>query len=312
MRNAIPFTVLAATLACSLFAMPAQAQRDRVFVASYGSDSNPCTFGSPCKTFQNAVSVVAAGGEVTAIDSAGFGPVSITKSVTITSPAGIEAGIQAASGGTAISIDAPGDTIKLRGLTLEGAGAASTGIDFSAGSRLEVIDCSIGNFTEDGIFVGTSAATSLLISNTIVTDTTNSEGVTYGLDLQTSGSGSITASLDQVTSSNNYYGVLTSAGGQSIVALITNSHIDNNNIGLAAFGTSPSPSDVIMKNVTLNEDTQAVDLYSYSNLWLSQVTQTFTGVAIDFVETPSAAFSDGTNHIMGTDVGGSPGSWTSN
>jgi hypothetical protein len=50
------------------------AARDRVFVASYGSDTNPCTFGSPCKTFQVAVDAVEAGGEVTAIDSAGFGP----------------------------------------------------------------------------------------------------------------------------------------------------------------------------------------------------------------------------------------------
>jgi hypothetical protein len=40
----------------------------RVFVASYGNDSNPCTFLSPCKTFQQAVNVVNAGGEVTAID----------------------------------------------------------------------------------------------------------------------------------------------------------------------------------------------------------------------------------------------------
>src|SRR5580658_4239465 len=90
-------TLLVSVLVCLLPAAPAHAQRDRVFVASYGSDSNPCTFGSPCKTFQNAVNVVAVGGEVTAIDSAGFGPINITKSVTITSPAGVEAGIAAAA-----------------------------------------------------------------------------------------------------------------------------------------------------------------------------------------------------------------------
>ena len=57
--------LLAAASACALLNLPAQAaQRDRVFVASYGSDSNPCTFGSPCKTFQNALSAVAAGGEI--------------------------------------------------------------------------------------------------------------------------------------------------------------------------------------------------------------------------------------------------------
>ena len=92
MHTAIPLTVLATALACSLTTTPANA-RARVFVASYGSDSNPCTFGSPCKTFQHAHDVVDAGGEVTAIDSAGFGPINITKAVTITSPDGVEAGI---------------------------------------------------------------------------------------------------------------------------------------------------------------------------------------------------------------------------
>ena len=92
MRTQLPFALLAAAFACSLATTPANA-RARVFVASYGNDANPCTFGSPCKTLQVAVNAVDAGGEVTAIDSAGFGPINITKAVTITSPDGVEAGI---------------------------------------------------------------------------------------------------------------------------------------------------------------------------------------------------------------------------
>jgi len=57
MHTAIPLTVLATALACSLATTPANA-RARVFVASYGNDSNPCTFGSPCRNFQQAVTVV--------------------------------------------------------------------------------------------------------------------------------------------------------------------------------------------------------------------------------------------------------------
>src|SRR6516165_2364638 len=122
MRTAIALTGLAASLACSLAPVSAHA-RARVFVASYGNDSNPCTFLSPCKTFQQAVNVVAAGGEVTAIDSAGFGPITISKSVSITSPAGIEAGIVPTSGGSAITITAgTSDAVQLRGLTVDGAG----------------------------------------------------------------------------------------------------------------------------------------------------------------------------------------------
>jgi hypothetical protein len=108
MRIAMPLTALTTALVCSLASVPAYA-RARVFVASYGSDSNPCTFGSPCKTFQHAHDVVDAGGEVTAIDSAGFGPISVTKTVTITSPDGVEAGIVPAAGGDG-STSTPGQT----------------------------------------------------------------------------------------------------------------------------------------------------------------------------------------------------------
>src|SRR6516162_8350922 len=116
MRTQLSIAVLATALTCSLATAPAHA-RARVFVASYGNDANPCTFGSPCKTFQVAVNVVDAGGEVTAIDSAGFGPITIKKAVIITSPDGVEAGIVASASADAIDINAgPNDTVVLRGL----------------------------------------------------------------------------------------------------------------------------------------------------------------------------------------------------
>ena len=69
---------LAIAFSYSMHADPAPA---RFFVASYGNDADQCTFGSPCKTFQHAVDVADAGGEVTAIDGAGYGAITITKAV---------------------------------------------------------------------------------------------------------------------------------------------------------------------------------------------------------------------------------------
>src|SRR5215471_18933256 len=150
MRTAIPLTVLATALACSLATAPANA-RARVFVASYGNDSNPCTFGSPCRNFQQAVTVVDAGGEVTAIDSAGFGPITISKAVTITSPDGVEAGVVPTAGGNAITINAgPNDAIVLHGLTLNGSGIIANGVVFNSGRSLTVDGCVLQNFLWDG------------------------------------------------------------------------------------------------------------------------------------------------------------------
>src|SRR6516162_11539132 len=149
MRTRIPFALLAAILASSLFCVSAHA-RARVFVASYGDDANPCTFLSPCRNFQQAVNVADAGGEVTAIDSAGFGPINITKAVTITSPDGVEAGIVPVSGGDAITISAgSSDVIQLHGLTLDGTGGGVDGIVFTTGQSLIIAGCVIRDFTSD-------------------------------------------------------------------------------------------------------------------------------------------------------------------
>jgi hypothetical protein len=159
------------------------AARDRVFVASYGSDSNPCTFGSPCKTFQQAINTVAPGGEVTAIDSAGFGPVTIAQSVTITSPNGVEAGIAAPAPGTAaiaINTTSGDEIITLSGLTLDGANVSnSTGISFSGfPGRLTIRDSVIRNFTKDGIDFSPGGQGHLTISNTVVSDN-GSAGIAF-------------------------------------------------------------------------------------------------------------------------------------
>jgi len=216
MRTAIPLTVLVIGLACSLFTASAQA-RARVFVASYGNDSNPCTFGSPCKTFQQAVNVVDDDGEVTAIDSAGFGPINITRSVTITSPPGVEAGIAApAQSATAITINTQfgGENITLSGLTLDGLHVFnSTGISFNGpGGHLHIRDCVIRNFGADGVDFSADGGGYLSVSNTVVSENGDA-GIAYFPSGVVPGRGWIT--LNRVEMHNNgQYGFFL-WGGQS-------------------------------------------------------------------------------------------------
>jgi len=201
MRTAIPLTVLATALACSLATAPANA-RARVFVASYGNDANPCTFGSPCKTFQQAVNVVDAGGEVTAIDSAGFGPIVISRSVTITSPPGVEAGIVSTSTLPAILIFG-GDVIQLRGLTIDGTGGGTDGIYMQgAGSRVEIIDCSIRNFSHDGIDLTPGSGDPRIPNTIIISNTVASDNGSSGIELNPA-VGNLRGALDHVITSGN-------------------------------------------------------------------------------------------------------------
>src|ERR1022692_4801892 len=50
--------------AAVLQSAPAQALATRTFVAAQGSDTNPCTFAAPSRSFQVAYNVTAAGGEI--------------------------------------------------------------------------------------------------------------------------------------------------------------------------------------------------------------------------------------------------------
>src|SRR3977135_2042756 len=123
----------------------------RTFVSGTGSDGNPCSRVSPCRSFQHAHDVVVAGGEVIAIDSAGYGPITITKSVTITGE-GVYAGINT-SAGDGITIATAGIKVNLRSLMFEGLSSGSNGINVTAVGTLHVEGCVISGFPNTAIFV---------------------------------------------------------------------------------------------------------------------------------------------------------------
>jgi len=76
-------TALALVICTLMGASVAHAQATRTWVSGVGDDANPCSRTAPCKTFAGAISKTAANGEIDALDSGGFGQVSITKSITI-------------------------------------------------------------------------------------------------------------------------------------------------------------------------------------------------------------------------------------
>jgi len=140
-------------LACSLFAAPnALAVAPRTFVSSAGLDTNPCSIGSPCRTFGAAVSQTAVGGEVLVLDSAGYGPVTLTQSVSLISPTGVYAGISVPVGQSGVTIDDPSAVVVLRGLTINGQGAGGDfGIWIKAATRVHVESCVVSRMASNGL-----------------------------------------------------------------------------------------------------------------------------------------------------------------
>jgi hypothetical protein len=111
--------VLLALAVTALASMPAHAQGvARVFVSGLGLDTNPCTVTQPCRTFQHAHDTAAANGEIDVLDPAGYGPVVITKGISIQAH-GFSGVTQTASCGTCAAITVSvttADPVTLNGL----------------------------------------------------------------------------------------------------------------------------------------------------------------------------------------------------
>src|SRR5262245_14625939 len=129
----------------------AHAQTRRVFVAGHGSDSNPCTFALPCRSFNRPASVVAPGGEIDVLDPAGYGSVSITKSLSIQGHcfAGISPAAAPAEG--VVIAAGPNDRVSLHGLIIDGLHLGATCIDFQSARSLIIENSVVRNWINSGI-----------------------------------------------------------------------------------------------------------------------------------------------------------------
>jgi hypothetical protein len=142
--------IAALGLTCLIALSAAAAPTQRSFVsAGTGNDANPCTRQLPCRNFAAAAAQTLTRGEIIALDSGGYGALSITQPISITSPPGVYAGVSV-TGTDAIDIAVgPADWISISGLTLNNIGTLSTliyGIHFTAGARLSLDRMTIINF----------------------------------------------------------------------------------------------------------------------------------------------------------------------
>src|SRR5947207_5801382 len=174
----LPFSVTATLVVIFLSSTEARAQATRTWVSGVGDDANPCSRTAPCKTFAGAISKTAAGGEIDALDPAGYGGVTITKAITIDGGGGQVASILV-SGTNGVNVQAgPTGVVVLRNLRIngiEGAGSGGlNGIRYLSGASLHVENCYIFGFTGDGINVATSAANAaIFVNDTFLTNNSN-------------------------------------------------------------------------------------------------------------------------------------------
>jgi len=155
----------------------AAATVQRTFVASYGVDTDPCSLTKPCRSFGAALPLTNFGGDIVTLDSAGYGPVVIDRSISIIVPSGVYAGVSvngAQVDGIVVNITGGGGSVYMRGLQISGQGGTN-GVRIQQGGKVIIENSSIANFFASGnghaiLDNSTSPYTELIVRNTVIRD----------------------------------------------------------------------------------------------------------------------------------------------
>jgi len=292
--------VAVSLLALSLIPGPARAQPARVFVAAQGSDANSCSFALPCRTFQHAHDVVAAGGEIDVLDPAGYGILTITKSISIQGHG--FAGIAAGSGTTAITANAPLlSTINLRGLLIDGVGTGSIGISMIANTAImNIQDSMIRNFTTRAIDV---QGGQLFVTNTVISDSS--------LAVQLTAGAGILAKFSRVSmiNSSGISAIDTGGSTNEIDVTVADSDIGNfgGGSGVACFSNSATMR-IMVRNSTISGYAAGNGIFAHGGLCTIYVTRsTITQNGTGLNPTSGASLNSfGDNSVAGNATDGTP------
>jgi Right handed beta helix region len=252
----IALMTIAAGLLISFWAVePARALNLISFVSHSGLDSNPCTKAAPCLTFNTAVINTVPNGVVNCLDvldETGIPGISIQQSITIDCT-GETATLLAGNGfgGSTIDIALPpsdvAQTVRLRGLVINGVGHAAIGISISAAGTVVLENINIYGESQQGIVDVRTTAGSLIIKNSIISGN-------GGPGIVVAGAPGNAAQLDNVTSAKNTYGLAVGSGNSVQVSrstffrnsaagvegdggsqiVVDDSNISHNNVGVAS------------------------------------------------------------------------------
>ena len=249
MKTKLAVCILAVLAVLVLASTPAYAQATRTWVSGVGDDANPCSRTAPCKTFAGSISKTAVGGEINVLDPGGFGAVTITKAITISSQ-GFEAGVLVSgTNGIVVAVPNATDTVILRGLDIEGLGTGLSGVLVNTGGDVTVETSTINNFTTNGItFTPTVAGSQLHVSNTIVRNCGTLPNSGQGINIAPSSTAS--AVLDRVRLDHNIAGLKINTAGGS--ASVTESVAANNVFAGFSAGVSGAVLNLELSTSTHN------------------------------------------------------------
>ncbi len=226
----------------------------RAYVSGKGVDSPGCgSLVSPCRQVAYLLTnnMVAPGGEIDIKDPMAFQPFTITQAISIVNDGVGTASVQGAPNGDAITVNAGvNDAVVLRGLSIDGVGAANNGVVFSAGGSLDIANCVIRRFTQAGVSLMTPGASNFNISDTLLSGNANGVSLLAG--------GAMTGVIQRTVANNNTgNGISIKAKVSGLKVTIQDSTASNNGANGVYFTALVAGSQVAITRSAMNSNAMA-------------------------------------------------------
>jgi hypothetical protein len=293
-KIALLIAVLGTTVLPQLYSVPAYALSVRTWVSHNGNDANPCTVGSPCLTFAGALANTSNNGEIDCLDAGFFvSPVTISISVTIDCH-GTNASAWTASSGDGIDINAPNETVILRGINFSNTGlvtGSATGINIMAAATVFIEDCVVTGFIKGISDVRSTGFTQLFIKNTVVRRNLFGNA-SPGIVLAAAPKNSVV--LENVQSLGNGYGIAVATGNNVVISRSVMS--ENSIAGIEA----DAGAQVFVDNTVISHNV------SYGVLALGSVTLANSDISFNTSSISGSTVSFGNNRFVGNGGGTAP------
>jgi hypothetical protein len=232
------------------FASMVQAQATRTWVSGVGDDVNPCSRTAPCKTFAGAISKTAVNGEINCLDPAGYGAVTVTKSITIDCEDTQGSILSSGTNGVIVNITAVTDikkAFKIRGISINGAGTGINGIRILAANSVHLDEVVIDGMTQHGVSIETTSGSPKVFIQDTHIRSVSGNGVNAfvtggGVKLAIGGSqigaaaSAVSLSLNTAAtiSDSMLNGNTTGLVASNATAAVMNCNISNNTTGVSA------------------------------------------------------------------------------
>jgi Periplasmic copper-binding protein (NosD) len=268
------------------------AQATRTWVSGIGADDNPCSRTAPCKTFAGAISKTATNGEINCLDPAGYGAVTITKSITIDCEDTQGSILASLTNGVIINM-APADVkkaVRLRGISINGANTGLTGVKVLAAlNSLVLQEVVLDGFTLHGVSIETTSGN----LEALIDHTTIRNNAGHAINSFPVGS-TADITVNMSTLSNNTQNGLNFA--DNTTAAISDSVVSGNGIGLLA-----SNAQIFASRCTISKNTTGVQAQSGGTVRLfgNTITKNGTGLSGSTIVAIT-----GTNALLGNTAEG--------